>query len=247
MKQAAKNTNAFALAMIGFAAALLFVLFRSGPSFVAGLLMGAGWVLFSYILFLREGIWIYAFQPLLLILSLFIFSAIYGQIASKREQARLFHLATRDGLTGLFVIRHFREILNREVDAAQTKKEPLSIILIDIDNFKPINDTYGHPAGDMVLKKTAQIICTQFRSHRPIHQVDFAARYGGEEFIVLVRRAALKEASLKVAERIRSAVEKGVFEWEGHKIKVTISLGVASVHQGENVPDLMVRRADEAL
>ncbi len=247
MRSVPKSTNAFAMAMIGFAAALLFVLFRSGPSFVAGLLMGAGWVIFSYFLFVRQGIWIYAFQPLFLILTLFIFSAIYSQIANKREQSRLFHLATRDGLTGLFVIRHFREILNREVDQAQTKKEPLSVILIDIDNFKPINDTFGHPAGDMVLKKTAQIICGQFRSRRPIHQVDFAARYGGEEFIVLVRRAPLKEASLKVAERIRAAVEKGIFEWDGKSIKVTISLGVASLHQGENVPDLMVRRADEAL
>lgn len=247
MRPASKSVNAFALAMIGFAAALLFVIFRSGPSFVAGLLMGAGWVIFSYILFLREGIWVYAFQPLFLILTLFIFSAIYSQIANKKEQSRLFHLATRDGLTGLFVIRHFREILNREVDQAQIKKEPLSLILIDIDNFKPINDTFGHPAGDMVLKKTAQIICGQFRTRRPMHQIDFAARYGGEEFIVLVRRAPLKETSLKVAERIRSAVEKGIFEWDGKPIKVTISLGVSSLHPGENVPDLMVRRADEAL
>ncbi len=239
--------NSFCLGMMGFIASLLFAFFRNVRSFVAGLALGGLWLVVSCIVFREKGIWLYAAQPLLLILCLFIFSAIYMQITSGRERAKLFDLATRDGLTGLYVIRHFREILNRVVEEAKIQKEPLALILIDIDNFKPINDTYGHQAGDMVLKKIAQIIATCFRSKRSWELVDFIARYGGEEFIVLVRKASLKDAAFKAAERIRAAVEKAVFDWEGKRIAVTISLGVASLHPGENVPDIMVRRADEAL
>jgi diguanylate cyclase (GGDEF)-like protein len=138
-------------------------------------------------------------------------------------------------------------ILNQSVTDAKERKQPLAVILMDIDNFKKINDTYGHPAGDMVLKKAAQEISRCFRVKRASHQVDFAARYGGEEFIIMLRGAALQDAGFKVAERVRQTVEKAEFDWEGVKIPVTLSLGVAMLHEDENVPDLMVRRADEAL
>ncbi|MBI3314174.1 MAG: CHASE2 domain-containing protein, partial [Candidatus Omnitrophica bacterium] len=142
----------------------LFVTFRHVASFMAGLLVAAGWIGFSFYFFIQKGIWLFVFQPVLLILTLFIFSVIYDLVIERQERSRLIDLATRDGLTGLYVIRHFREILNRVVLESYRKKETLSLILIDIDNFKPVNDTYGHAAGDMVLKKTAQIIYSCFRS-----------------------------------------------------------------------------------
>jgi diguanylate cyclase (GGDEF)-like protein len=166
---------------------------------------------------------------------------------STREKSHLFHLATRDGLTDLYVIRHFRLILNQIVREASLRKEPLSVVLLDIDNFKNINDTYGHPAGDMVLKKTAAILLAFIRKRRPFREIDFAARYGGEEFIVMLRKAGLKEAGFIAAERIRKKIEEAKFEWEGKMIRVTASLGVAVLHAGENVPDSMVHRADAAL
>lgn len=238
--------NAFYLCVIGFLASLFFVLVRHVSAFFLGIGLGAACLAFSFFIFWRYSVWLYAAQPLFLTLTLFIFSAIYTAIAGSRERSKLFDLATRDGLTGLFVIRHFREIMNQEVVQAQLGRYPLAVILIDIDNFKKINDTYGHPAGDMVLKKVAEMVCTNCRIKRPLNKVDFVARYGGEELIICLK-SKLSDAALKVGERIRKAVEQTVFEWEGQKIPVTISLGVGSLHAGENVPDLMVRRADEAL
>lgn len=244
--QASFLINAFYLSLAGFLASLLFSFFRSAGAFFAGLGLAVFWVIIAFVLFWNQSLWVYSVHAFLLTITLFIFSAIYTTVAGARERSKLFDLATRDGLTGLFVIRHFREILNREVTLAQLKKHSLAIILLDIDNFKKINDTYGHPAGDMVLKKTAETVVACCRTKRPLHKVDFVARYGGEELIIMLR-AKLSDAALKAAERIRLAVEKNNYEWDGQKIAVTISLGVAALHAGENLPDLMVRRADEAL
>lgn len=246
LKPASFILNILFLSLAGFLASLTFSLLRSAGAFFLGLGLGVFWVLISFLVFWNQSIWIYSVHPFLLTLALFIFSAIYMTVTGNQERSQLFDLATRDGLTGLFVIRHFREILNKEVVHSQLKKQPLAVILIDIDNFKMINDTYGHPAGDMVLKNIAEILCACCRTKRPLHKVDFVARYGGEELIIMLR-AKLSDAAFKAAERIRKGVEVFPFEWDGQKISVTISLGVSALHAGENVPDLMVRRADEAL
>ncbi len=247
LKPASRTANLFCLVLIGVIASLLFAIFRNVPSFIAGLSLGAVWLAIAFLLFCAGGIWFYVFHPLLLILVLFSVSAIYGQIMAGREHSRLFDLATRDGLTGVYVIRHFREILNQVVREAQSKGAPVSIILMDIDNFKSINDRYGHPAGDMVLKKTAGLIRSSLRQERPLPHVDFVARYGGEEFIVLLQKVGLDFAASKAAERVRAAIAGAVFQWKDIFIPVTISLGVATLHADEKVPDQMVHRADEAL
>ena len=118
---------------------------------------------------------------------------------------------------------------------------------MDIDHFKKINDTYGHPAGDMVLQKTALAIQATVRQKRVFKDVDFVARYGGEEFIILVRRCSLETTAKQVAERIRKAVEDTYYEWQGQEIVATVSLGVAVLAENENIPDAMVHRADKAL
>lgn len=239
--------NCLCLFGIGLLTAFFFLALRRTPSLLAGLLLGIGWLLFCFVAFLKWHLWFTMVYPALMILSLFALSAVYVQITATSEKSRLFHLATRDGLTDLYVIRHFRLIMNQIVREANIRKEPLSVVLFDIDNFKKINDTYGHPAGDMVLKKIAVILQTYIRNRRPFREIDFAARYGGEEFIVMFRKASLKSAAQVAAERIRKKVESEKFEWEGNLIPVTISLGVASLHAGENIPDPMVHRADAAL
>lgn len=241
------SMNMLCLIGIGFIAACLFMVLRSAMSLLVGLLLGAGWFVFCFFIFDKAHLWFFAIYPILLVLCLFVFSAIYVQITSTREKSHLFHLATRDGLTELYVIRHFRLIMNQIVREANIRKEALSVILLDIDNFKQINDTYGHPAGDMVLQKISAIILAYIRKRRPFREIDFAARYGGEEIIIMLRKANLKEAMLGAAERIRKKVEEAKFEWEGKFISVTVSLGVATMHAGENVPDPMVHRADAAL
>jgi diguanylate cyclase (GGDEF)-like protein len=239
--------NVICLLGMGCLATILFVTLSGAWSLVAGLLLVAGWLAFCFAAFAKWHLWFYAVYPALLMLSLFIFSAIYVQAVAMREKSHLFHLATRDGLTELYVIRHFRLIMNQIVREVSVRKQPLSVILLDIDNFKKINDTYGHPAGDMVLKKTASLILAFIRKRRPFREIDFAARYGGEEFIIMLRKAGLQEAAGIAAQRIRRKIEEAKFEWDGKQIPVTVSLGVAVRHAGENVPDPMVRRADAAL
>lgn len=231
----------------GCLAMLLFMTLSGTWALVTGLLLVLGWVAFCFWVFAQWHLWFYAVYPAMLMLCLFIFSAIYAQIIATRERSHLFHLATRDGLTELYVIRHFRLIMNQIVREASLRKQSLSVILLDIDYFKKINDTFGHPAGDMVLKKTAAIILSVIRKRRPFREIDFAARYGGEEFIVMLRKADLRQAAGTVAERIRKKIEETLFEWEGKQIRVTASLGVAVRHPGENVPDPVVHRADAAL
>lgn len=247
LKPASFLLNAVCLVAIGVAGFFLFAFFRNVQAFIAGLFLAASWTGAAYFLFLQKGLCLDTLHPLLLILALFIVSTVYSQLISVGEEKRLFDLATRDGLTGLFVIRHFREILNRAVQESQVRGDSLALILVDIDNFKKINDTYGHPAGDRVLKQTAERIAACFRSKRRPEEIDFVARYGGEEFIIMIRKAKLEDVAFKAAERLRLAVEKSAYEWDGQAIPVTISLGVSSLHPGESIPDLMVRRADEAL
>ncbi len=244
---ASRAVNGICLAVVGMIATLFFATFRNAFSFIAGLSIGILWILVAFFLFWLKGVWLFVFHPLLLILALFIFSTLYVQIIAARERMRLLDLATRDGLTGLYVIRHFREILNRVTQEAHERGQYLSLVLIDVDNFKPINDTYGHVAGDMVLKRIARIIFSCLRSKRPPEEVDFVGRYGGEEFIVLLRNAKLEDAASKVAERIRKSVEEARPRWGDKTIPVTISLGVATLHPSEAIPDAMVRRADDAL
>lgn len=247
IKPVGPQINSVILALLGLAVALAFVTFRPFMAFIAAVSVSLLWIGFTFMLFWKINIWLYTFQPIVLIFTLFFFSMVYGYILSVREKARLFDLATRDGLTGLYVIRYFREILNQAVRESCESKNPLSVILMDVDNFKSINDTYGHPAGDMVLKKAAKLIQSKLRLKRPPQQVDFLARYGGEEFIVLLKGTSLAHAASEAAERIRKAVADEEFVWEGQRLPITISLGVSVLHPGENVPDAMVRRADEAL
>ena len=240
------KTNVFCLIAVGLLASALFVIFRTVSGLIGGLFIGIVWTFVAYFSFAQYGLWIYAVQPLALIISLYVFSTVYVLILKNAERIRLFRLATRDGLTGLYVIRHFRLLLNQSVQEFQKRKKPLSVILSDIDFFKKINDTYGHACGDMVLKEIAKLIQTSIldESGKEEH---VAARYGGEEFIIMLKNFNLSDAAFKFAENLRKEIEKQKLVWEGKPIPVTISLGVSTLHPGEKMPDLMVHRADAAL
>ena len=242
-----KTTNAVFMLLIGLIVSYLFTVFRRTASFLAGIATAALWLLTAYYIFVRQTTLINVAQPILMIMSLYVFSSVYTIISGTKERKHLLDLATRDGLTGLFVIRHFRSLMNQAVIESHKTSRPLALIMLDIDHFKKINDTHGHIAGDMVLRETAHLIQTEVRQKRPVAEVDSCARYGGEEFIVLLKNCNIQNAAFQVAERIRKKISVHAFEWEGKKIPVTVSLGVASLWLGENVPDVMVHRADEAL
>ena len=132
-------------------------------------------------------------------------------------------LAELDGVTGVYNHRHFRTLLDQEVDRARRLERPLSLIMVDIDSFKRFNDTHGHQAGDEVLRHVAQL------TSRVLRRSDAVARYGGEEFVVLLPDAETRDA-LPVAEKIRTEVEKNPLTLTGtlRPLHVTVSLGVAS-------------------
>jgi diguanylate cyclase (GGDEF)-like protein len=171
------------------------------------------------------------------------------QISAGIEKSHLFtrteELAQLDGLTGLYNHRVFKERLVQEVSRRNRSGKPLSLIMLDIDHFKRFNDSYGHQAGDVILKELATVIKGQCR----FTTMDMCFRYGGEEFAVLLSELELAIA-LKVAERIRRVVEKHSFSIKSRypDTVLTISLGVAGMSGGDNVhPEELLKQADDAL
>jgi diguanylate cyclase (GGDEF)-like protein len=160
-------------------------------------------------------------------------------------QQKLVELATIDDLTQLYNRRYFFERFNQEMERAKRYERPLSCILIDIDHFKRVNDTYGHLAGDMVLTDIARILKNHCR------QSDLAGRYGGEELIVLLPETDFAGAMI-IAERIREIIEKyEAVNGKGLVIQVTVSMGVASLSGAElrtiDKNERIVQYADDAL
>ncbi len=149
-------------------------------------------------------------------------------------------MAFTDGLTGLFNHRCFKEKLAEEFRRSERFNDALSLMLTDIDHFKKVNDTYGHPAGDAVLRDVAALIS------RAVRGVDVPARYGGEEFAVLMLKTDTRGA-WKIAERVRKAIKAHEFRAEGHLLKVTVSVGIASYPADVTSGDELLERADEAL
>jgi diguanylate cyclase (GGDEF)-like protein len=148
---------------------------------------------------------------------------------------------TKDALTGAY---SKGELLNRGpelIKRSETLGEALSIIVFDIDFFKKINDTHGHPGGDCVLRELGKVVGT-----RMVRSNDYFARYGGEEFVILLSGSNSRQA-LDVAERIRQTIYAHEFVYEGKRIPVTISLGVAEKGQYENSWESLFDRADKAL
>lgn len=154
----------------------------------------------------------------------------------KQANEKLEELAQTDGLTGLKNHRTFKTHLKDEYQRSARYGEPLSLMMMDVDKFKPFNDTFGHPAGDEVLKEVARIIVDSTRS------TDLVARYGGEEFVVLLPYTE-REAALGLAERIRANIEAG--NWE--KREITVSIGVGTMENETIDMDKFVSSTDEAL
>ncbi len=167
-----------------------------------------------------------------------------SQVAVAIENARLFNevqrLAITDGLTGLFNRRHFMELAQNEFERARRYKRPLSVLIFDIDYFKVVNDTYGHPFGDKVLQAVASLCKEKLREADPI------ARYGGEEFIALIVEAGADHAKM-VGERLRMEVEKMVIPHEKGEARITVSVGITEQNEDTPTLEVLITRADQAL
>lgn len=169
-------------------------------------------------------------------------SALAGQAAAAFDNARLFaevrRLATTDGLTGACNRRHFTVLATAQLDVARRNHRPLVVMMLDIDHFKRVNDSYGHAVGDEVIRAVAQVLRRQVRSP------DVFGRYGGEEFAVV--QSEVHGDPLEIAERLRAAVAAVAVPGPDQPIRVTVSIGVAELKPDDDLDTLLVR-ADRAL
>ena len=178
--------------------------------------------------------------------------SIASQLAVAFDRAQLYtktrELSVRDELTGVFNRRYFHQMLHREFQRAKRYQRSLSLLMIDVDHFKQLNDTFGHTTGDLVLKKIAKLIGSNLR------EVDVLSRYGGEEFVVLLSDTTMSNA-VKVANKLRKVIKN--FQWSDiipckidggiKKADKTISIGVAAFPESVSREEDVIDFADKAL
>jgi len=169
------------------------------------------------------------------------FKFCYQDAVDQNYQQNLFRAANIDGLTQLYNKKYFVDVLSKEFSFSKRNNQPLSLMMIDVDHFKKINDTYGHMAGDLVLKCVGQYLQKNLRLE------NIGCRYGGEEFAIILRNVTGDQA-LAIAERLRTSIEQEKINYRGKTIQITVSIGIATL-QEENFDtiDDLIQKADEFL
>ena len=170
----------------------------------------------------------------------FVFALARDMTETENLKTYLSKLAMTDELTGLYNRRGFMSSLDKAVSRARRNRENLSVLMLDIDYFKNINDQFGHPMGDLALKHFSRVVSTSIRNE------DVIGRLGGEEFGVLLPNTALPEAA-NLAEKLRITLANSPIEYEGQKISCTVSIGVADNSDEGTIPSVLVKKADRAL
>lgn len=164
-------------------------------------------------------------------------------LANTKLVDRIREQSIRDSLTWLYNHQYFQSYMDDMLKRVKHEDKPLGLIMMDIDHFKHLNDTYGHQAGDYVLKKAASIFNSELRGS------DMVARYGGEEFIAILPHRGIEEA-YNIAERIRRVFEKTKFEIEGKDLSVTLSAGISAFKPSDKTDiskQMLIKYADDAL
>jgi len=170
----------------------------------------------------------------------YIFISVHDVTEAVSFEKKLLEMNMKDALTGINNRRSLELHIRDEVDRHKRYDHPLGLIMFDIDFFKQVNDAYGHQCGDHILKAIATTI------EKSIRMEDVLARYGGEEFCCLLPETTL-DAAIVLAERFRINVAKKVYKYQGKTIKVTISLGVASMHGDRMTAESLLKKADQGL
>jgi diguanylate cyclase (GGDEF)-like protein len=156
------------------------------------------------------------------------------------ENNRLYELSVLDGLTNIYNRRYLEQRLAKEMAYSRRFQKPLTVLLVDIDFFKRLNDTYGHQAGDHALREVSEILTKGLREY------DVVARYGGEEFAIILPSTPRERGAI-IAERLRESVEAAEIVTRGHHIKLTVSVGLSSHPEDATEAKELVHLADKAL
>lgn len=220
------------------------IIMAINSAFVASLAAFSMYILYvlsSYFALKYFNVWIDIVYPLLLAMIAFVSAFIVKYFIKSRDFEHQYRLATTDGLTELFNHRYFQEQMTMQVENSRRYNSEFSMIILDIDFFKKFNDTFGHQAGDAVLRQVAQTLKKNVRA------TDIVCRYGGEEMSIILPNTG-KNVAHSTAEKICQRVSANKFKLQGDKeVSVTISLGVSTFpHDGET-PSAMIDAADKRL
>ena len=201
----------------------------------------SAYIIFAYFIMKYHNLWIGIVYPLMLGFIIFISAFVVKYIIKSRDFEQQYLLATTDGLTELYNHRYFQEQMKMQVEQAKRYEAPFSLIIIDIDFFKKFNDTFGHQAGDAVLRQVAQLLKQSVRT------TDIVCRYGGEEMSIILPNTS-KEMSVSTAEKICKRVASKRFRLNNYQeSNVTISLGVASFPDDGETPAQIIEMEDKRL
>ncbi len=210
-------------------------------AFLSTSLFTIAYLLISYYVMMFYNLWIPIVLPIIAIITAFTLSLLAKYLMKSRDFEYQYKLATIDGLTELYNHRYFQDTLRKQIDIARRYNQPFSLIICDIDFFKKFNDTYGHQAGDAVLRQVAQTLKKNSRT------TDYVCRYGGEEMSIILPNTNADEAMM-LANRICNAISEKPFHLTPvDTAPVTISLGVATFPDNAQTPQDLIEWADKGL
>ena len=210
-------------------------------AFLSTTLFAIAYLFISYYAMELYNLWIPIVLPVIAIMAAFALSFLAKYLMKARDFEYQYKLATIDGLTELYNHRYFQDTLRKQIDIARRYNQPFSLIIIDIDFFKKFNDTYGHQAGDAVLRQVAKILKNNSRA------TDYVCRYGGEEMTIILPNTSAEDALFN-ANRICKAVADTPFHLTPvDKVNVTISLGVSTFPDNAQTPQDLIEWADKGL
>ena len=242
ISQTSEFTNI--LILIGVIAIVGFIVMMSSSTIFALLsttLFGIAYIFMSYYIMEFHNLWIPVVIPVIAILLAFALSYLAKYIIKSRDFEYQYQLATTDGLTELYNHRYFQDSIRSQIEVSKRYEQPFSLIIVDIDFFKNFNDTYGHQAGDAVLRQVAQTLKKNSRT------TDIVCRYGGEEMSIILPNTTFEEAMFN-ANRICKAVEEKEFHLNGNATgRVTISVGVATYPDNAETAQDLIEMADKGL
>ena len=241
-----KKTNSFTdtailIIVVTLVGAIVMASSSSIFSMLSTALFAIGYLLVSYYIMNLQNLWIPVVMPTIAIIVAFALSYIAKYLIKSKDFEYQYKLATTDGLTDLYNHRYFQETLKSQVELSKRYEQPFSLIIVDIDHFKNFNDTYGHQAGDAVLRQVADTLKKNSRT------TDSVCRYGGEEMSIILPNTNAEEALFN-AKRINKSVADTEYKLNNSETaKVTISVGVATFpNNGETAED-MIKYADQCL